>query len=198
MKWLDYYQIYLGLKLHFEQTSYSYAKYGPKRVSEASAKRSYLLLKNIEGKREDKEAFELRLVAIFKHKVRYLTELYTPDSEALFTEYKDETSNWSYYLQRDIQYLCDEAEGKGLTFKEIFVSDNEFRIPFVLSMLERGRINFHTVAVLNSIIPFLDKVNPMLFNVMAMEKYSELHVFSKQKIASIVKPFMEQMNVGTC
>ncbi len=198
MKWIEYYQIYLGLKLHFEQSSYSYGKYGPKKISEQSASRSYLLLKSIEGKREDREAFELRLVAIFKHKVRYLTELYTPESETLFTEYKDEISNWSYYLERDIAYLCDEAEGKGLTFKEIFISGNEFRVPFVLTMLERGRINFHTVAALNSIIPFLDKVNPMLFNVMAMEKYSELHVFSKHKIASIVKPYMEKMNVATC
>jgi len=30
-----------------------------------------------------------------------------------------------------------------------------------------------------------------------MEKYSDLHVFSKQKIASIVKPYMEKMNVAT-
>lgn len=197
MKWIDYYQIYLGMKLHFENSSYSYAKYGPKRVNEASIKRQYLLLKTLEGKGEDKATFERRLIGIFKNKVRYISDLYSQECNAQFDEYTDEISNWSYYLSRDLQYICEEAQGKGLSFREIFFSNNEFHLPFIVSMLERGRINYHTVAALASIIPFRDRISPMLFNVLALEKYMELHNFSKTKIAGIVKPFKENFDVET-
>lgn len=190
MNWLEYYGVYLGLKLHFEQKTYDYNKYGAKRVNESSVGRNYLLIKSIAGKRESKDAFEQRLTGIFRNKVVFLTELYTPESNKLVSDYVSETFNWSYNLETDISYLVETATDNGLTFKEMFKSDNEFRLPFVANELVKGKIKYHSFACLAEIIPFCDRITPMLLNVSSIEKYRRLHKFDKKKIATIVKPFL--------
>lgn len=190
MTWDEYYAIYLGMKLHFTGKGYDYTKYGAKSVKPETVKRYYMILKAIAGKGETQEAFEMRLISIFKHKIKFINDLYGAESEQWFEEYRDEISNWSYYLQRDVEYLVNEAQGKGMTFKEIFVPESGFKLPFVASMLERGRINFHSFVQLNQIIPFCEKINPMLYDIGMVERYSKLHSFNKPKIASIVKPFI--------
>lgn len=194
MIWIDYYRVYLGMKLHFENSSYSYLKYGAKNVSEFSVKKHYLLLKSIESHRESKSDFEKRLIALGKTQIPFIASLYTQSANEALTEYLDELAGWEYYLNRDLEYLCYEGGGKGLSFRDMFFSDNELRLPFVISMLERGRINYHTVSVLSKLIPFCGKISPMLFDVQRLQKYSELHDFDMKKVAKIVKPHMENMN----
>ena len=190
MTWDDYYAVYMGMKLHFTGKGYDYTKYGPKGVKAETVKRYYMMLKAIAGKGETKEAFEMRLIAIFKHKIKFINDLYGAESEQWFEEYRDEISNWTYYLQRDVEYLVEEAQGRGLSFKEIFVTNNSMRLPFIAQMLERGKINYHSFVQLNQIIPFMDKISPMLFDIGKAERYSKLHSFNKQRIAAIVKPLM--------
>lgn len=194
MNWIDIYAHYLGLKLHFEK-NYDYIKYGGRYMSEYQIRKYYTILTYMEGKNESLEGFQNRLVAVFrKNPKAWLTDIYTKEADIAVSEYMSEINNWSYNLKTDVETACDIAMRKGISFKEIFISDNEFRLALFPSLMESGKIKMHSFCAVDQIIPFIDDVSGLLFDCTVIRKYRDLHEFDKKRIAVIVKPFLDNFN----
>lgn len=191
MNWLDYYAHFMGLKLHFTK-NYDYIKYGGRYFSELHARKYYTILSYFVGKGENLEGYQNRLVAVLrKNPNAWLTDIYSPSADVAVSEYMNEISNWSYNLKCDVELACDIAMKEDKSFKEIFISDNDFRLAIFPSLMEDGKIKMHSFCAVDQIIPFIDDVSGMLFDCATIRKYRDLHEFDKRKIAVIVKPFLD-------
>ena len=148
------YQLYLGIKLHYN-SDYDFNKYNGK-VS--ASFESYL-------KRSDKFQFsKLRkqhgenlkdfYIANFMYKVYWIGDLFGEEAKENYTEWKKYNQSLLYCFEKDIRYL-NSLEG---VLDNLFNTDSSSH-PIIVSSILSKSISFATGVLLDSLIRWSSSVN---------------------------------------
>lgn len=183
----ELYQVFLGMKLHFTQKSYDYLTYGPKRVSELTMRKYYVLANAIGRKFANREALENRLIALFKHKICWLSEIATPEAEKAEQRHISDITGFWYNFENHLILIKEEYPN---IIDSVKVR-NSFEVPPLARMLLRNQINIETYCALDYLLDFSRHINDLVWKEekLRIEKYKAFFNPDKVRIAKIAKPF---------
>ena len=184
------YKLFLAVKMHFTQPTYDFFKYNGKVNAQLDAF----------NRRRDKYHF----AKLAKHKdaLGYLVaqytagnftgwagDLFTEDSEWIYTQYLARQQSITYNFQSDLQKL---EEGFISKFK---VKDGQH--PEALVMFRRGNITIETFTILNDILHFFQLWDTRIDDTVLWPsirerclKYRPFIHYDKAKIKSIIRPLI--------
>lgn len=183
----ELYQVYLGMRLHFTQMSYDYLTYGPKRVSETTMGKNYVLSNAISRKFPTRDALENRLVALFKKKVCWLNEIATPEAEKAELKHNADIMGFWYNFENHLTKIKEEYPDMISAVKVI----NPYEVPPIGRMLLKGEINIETYCALDYLLDFSKHISDLVWkkDKLRTEKYKSFFQPNKAKLAKIAKPF---------
>lgn len=189
MTGFDAYKMYLGIKAHFAQPSYSYIKYqGRVRANEHSF-----------NKRNDRYFFEKLankpdllnfLVANFLESDKWVRDLLNDESENRYVEWQRRNQSLSYNFEKELSALSGE-------FKDAFIVKNG-QHPNLLKEHRQGNISAETLTILNDIMNFFPYWDKKITDDIIWPKtrdkclkYAEFIKYDKSKLKKIVKGILD-------
>ena len=185
----DAYSMYNALKLHFEQDSYDAIKYNFKSnvtpKSFFARKDKYFFAKL--AKTYDDKLLQY-YIANFKNGVSYVGDMLNEGGESNFKEHMKVRESIHREFQKDINTLIDMDK----EFDSFFEAKQTH--PLIIKLLMREEINLETVAILDSILGFMDREGSKITETIIwpdisrkIKKYSPFVKFDYVKCLSIVK-----------
>lgn len=184
------YGIYLGLKLHFDEKSYDYEKYGPKKVREESLGKQYVFVNHLAGKYHSREELEHDLVALMKWDNVYLNQVLHEDKKKPIKQHEKDIRLWREYLKRDLAYLTDYA---GSVQDSILIRD-PFSVPPIGRAILNKEINVESYLCLDYLLDFNSKMSDLCWGVkkLRLEKYKTFFRPRLEDVAKIARPFFDR------
>lgn len=182
------YQMYLGIKSHFAQTTYSYVKYqGKVRANEQTF-----------NKRNDRYFFEKLskqpdlmnfLIANFLEGDIWVRDLFNDESFARYADWQRRIQSLTYNFKTELSAISGDFRGH-------FVVNNG-QHPLLLKEFRQGSISIETLTVLNDLLnffPYWDKrISDNIIWPKTRDKclrYGEFIKYDKSKIKKIVKDIL--------
>ena len=148
------YQLYLGIKLHYN-SDYDFNKYNGKVSAsfESYLKRSdkFQFSKLRKQHRENLKDF---YIANFMHKDYWIGDLFGEEAKENYTEWKKYNQSLLYCFEKDIRYL-NSLEG---VLDNLFSTDSSSH-PIIVSSILSKSISFATGVLLDSLIRWSSSVN---------------------------------------
>ena len=148
------YQLYLGIKLHYN-SDYDFNKYNGKVSAsfESFLKRSdkFQFSKLRKQHRENLKDF---YIANFMHKDYWIGDLFGEEAKENYTEWKKYNQSLLYCFEKDIRYL-NSLEG---VLDNLFSTDSSSH-PIIVSSILSKSISFATGVLLDSLIRWSSSVN---------------------------------------
>tara|TARA_B100001113_G_scaffold314597_1_gene280287 strand:- start:2968 stop:3558 length:591 start_codon:yes stop_codon:yes gene_type:complete len=185
----DAYSMYNALKLHFEQDSYDAIKYNFKSnvtpKSFFARKDKYFFAKL--AKTYDDKLLQY-YIANFKNGVSYVGDMLNEGGESNFKEHMKVRESIHREFQKDINTLIDMDK----EFDSFFEAKQTH--PLIIKLLMREEINLETVAILDSILGFMDREGSKITETIIwpdiyrkVMKYKPFVDFNKAKCIDIIK-----------
>jgi len=185
----DAYSMYNALKLHFEQDSYDAIKYNFKSnvtpKSFFARKDKYFFAKL--AKTYDDKLLQY-YIANFKNGVSYVGDMLNEGGESNFKEHMKVRESIHREFQKDINTLIDMDK----EFDSFFEAKQTH--PLIIKLLMREEINLETVAILDSILWFMDREGSKITETIIwpdiyrkVMKYKPFVDFNKAKCIDIIK-----------
>ena len=185
----DAYSMYNALKLHFEQDSYDAIKYNFKSnvtpKSFFARKDKYFFAKL--AKTYDDKLLQY-YIANFKNGVSYVGDMLNEGGESNFKEHMKVRESIHREFQKDINSLIDMDK----EFDSFFEAKQTH--PLIIKLLMREEINLETVAILDSILGFMDREGSKITETIIwpdiyrkVMKYKPFVDFNKAKCIDIIK-----------
>jgi hypothetical protein len=188
MTGFEAYKMYLGIKSHFANNTYSYVKYqGNVRANEHSF-----------NKRNDRYFFEKLskqpdllnfLVANFLEGDIWVRDLFNDESQERYANWQRRVQSLSYNFQNELSQISED-------FKGYFVV-NSGQHPKLLKQFRHGNISIETLTILNDLInffPYWDKkISDNIIWPKTRDKclnYSEFIKYDKSKMKKIIKDIL--------
>ena len=183
------YKLYNALKLHFEQESYDAIKYNFKTnikpQSFFARKDKYFFAKL--AKTYDDKLLQY-YIANFKNGVSYVGDMLNEGGESNFKEHMKVRESIHREFQKDINTLIDMDK----EFDSFFEAKQTH--PLIIKLLMREEINLETVAILDSILGFMDREGSKITETIIwpdiyrkVMKYKPFVDFNKAKCIDIIK-----------
>jgi hypothetical protein len=188
MTGFEAYKMYLGIKSHFANNTYSYVKYqGNVRANEYSF-----------NKRNDRYFFEKLskqpdllnfLVANFLEGDIWVRDLFNDESQERYANWQRRVQSLSYNFQNELAQISED-------FKGYFVVNNG-QHPKLLKQFRHGNISIETLTILNDLMnffPYWDKkISDNIIWPKTRDKclnYSEFIKYDKSKMKKIIKDIL--------
>jgi hypothetical protein len=189
MTGFDAYKMYLGIKSHFAQPTYSYVKYqGNVRANEVSF-----------NKRNDRYFFEKLskktdllnfLLANFLEGDIWVRDLLNDESENRYVQWQRRAQSLTYNFEK-------ELSGISGNFKSYFVVRGG-QHPQLLKEFRQGNISVETLTILNDLLNFFpywdEKISDNIIWPKTRDKcikYAEFIKYDKLKMKRIVKDILD-------
>jgi hypothetical protein len=184
------YKLFMAVKMHFTQPNYDFFKYNGK----VSA--------NIDSFNKRRDKFHFAKLAKHKDPLGYLVaqyvngdfagwigDLFTEETERVYTQYLARQQAVTYNFQSDIRKLDDDFVSK---FK---VKDGQH--PEALVMLRRGNITIESFTILNDVLKFFPLWDTRIDDTVLWPslrerclKYRPFLNYDKVKIKALVRPLV--------
>lgn len=183
------YKMYLGIKSHFAQSSYSYVKYkGNVRANEVSF-----------NKRNDRYFFEKLskqpdllnfLIANFLDGDIWVRDLLNDESENRYVQWQRRAQSLTYHFQNELSGISSD-------FKSYFVVNNG-QHPKLLKEFRQGNLSCETLTILNDLLNFFPYWDKRISDTIIWPstrdkclKYGEFIRYDKPKMKRIVKDVLD-------
>lgn len=183
------YGIFMGMRLHFEQKSYDYSKYGPKKCTEEELNKAWVLSNRL-AKDYQKEELEQRCIALFKDRSTWIDVIPSTDGQTAYNRHLANSRNWEYNLSIHLELIAAQSHDVLSATK----TKSQFQVPLISRMLMAGDISMETFVCLDNLLHFSKRISPILWKDRGnrIEKYKAFFRPDLKKVARIAKPFFER------
>lgn len=192
------YQIYIGIKLHFDSATYDFFKYNGKTSvtpkSFFARKDKYFFAKLIRkyGVKDLKYFFATNFA---KHGTKWIGSLDEETADETYRNFKSLMESFTYRFKNDIDRIMSTNE-----FKSLFIVEDG-QHPILVKMLLQDQIPLETFIVLNRYIGFMPKFNkeikdPIIWPELSRKilKYNPWITVNNEKIKETLASCLQQEN----
>ena len=192
------YQVYIGVKLHFDSKTYDYFQYNgkssvtPKSFFARKDKYFFTKLARKYGVKDLKYFFASNFA---KHGTKWIGSLDEETADETYRDFKSLMESFTYRFKNDIDRIMANNDYKSL----FVVKDGQH--PILVKMLLQGDIPLETFVVLNRYIGFMPKFNkeitdPIVWPDLSRKilKYNPWLTLNNEKIKEVLKDSLQQAN----
>lgn len=189
------YQIYIGIKLHFESKTYDYFRYnGKSSVTPKSffARRDKFFFAKLVKKYGVDELPFFFASNFAKHGTKWIGGLTDDQADETYKAYKSLLESFTYRFKNDIDKLLSETD-----FKSLFVIEDG-QYPIIVKHLLQDSIPLETFVVLNRYLNFVPKfdkeiTDPILWPELSLKirKYDKFITVNSKKVAEALKDCLQ-------
>lgn len=189
------YQIYIGIKLHFESKTYDYFRYnGKSSVTPKSffARRDKFFFAKLVKKYGVDELPYFFASNFAKHGTKWIGGLTDDQADETYKAYKSLLESFTYRFKNDIDKLLSETD-----FKSLFVIEDG-QYPIIVKHLLQDSIPLETFVVLNRYLNFVPKfdkeiTDPILWPELSLKirKYDKFITVNSKKVAEALKDCLQ-------
>ena len=189
------YQIYIGIKLHFESKTYDYFRYnGKSSVTPKSffARRDKFFFAKLVKKYGVDELPYFFASNFAKHGTKWIGGLTDDQADETYKAYKSLLESFTYRFKNDIDKLLIETD-----FKSLFVIEDG-QYPIIVKHLLQDSIPLETFVVLNRYLNFVPKfdkeiTDPILWPELSLKirKYDKFISVNSKKVAEALKDCLQ-------
>jgi hypothetical protein len=189
------YQIYIGIKLHFESKTYDYFRYnGKSSVTPKSffARRDKFFFAKLVKKYGVDELPYFFASNFAKHGTKWIGGLTDDQADETYKAYKSLLESFTYRFKNDIDKLLSETD-----FKSLFVIEDG-QYPIIVKHLLQDSIPLETFVVLNRYLNFVPKfdkeiTDPILWPELSLKirKYDKFISVNSKKVAEALKDCLQ-------
>lgn len=158
MNGFEVYSLYVGLKTHFKNNHYNFAKFGIPKIKHDTflGRRDRYFFEKIAKKYSQKELTNFFVSNFLHNENIWIGDFFDSETEEVYTKWKKRYESLEYRYEQDLQTIIEYFESSGLNLNN-FVAPKDGELPLILQWVTQNKITPETYAILDTIYPLSKK-----------------------------------------